>query len=148
MDIRDQIARTVVEESFVNRTGAALEGGFRFPLPSDASISGFALSVGGVFVEADVVERQRGREIFETILSEKRDPALLEWSGGNVFQARVFPIEDEKRVRLTYTQALPKKGNEFSSRCALRSEMLRLHPLSKLSISVNVSSAEPCRIGT
>ena len=39
VDIRDQIARTVVEESFINRTPNQLEGIFYFPLPSDASIS-------------------------------------------------------------------------------------------------------------
>ena len=39
VDIRDQIARTVIEESFVNHTDSRLEGVFYFPLPQDASIS-------------------------------------------------------------------------------------------------------------
>ena len=39
VEIRDQIARTTVEESFVNSTDATLEGVFSFPLPADASIS-------------------------------------------------------------------------------------------------------------
>jgi len=92
VDIRDQIARTVVEESFVNHTGGRLEGVFYFPLPQDASISGFGMWIGNELVEADVVEKQRAREIYEQILRERRDPGLLEWSGGNLFKARVFPI--------------------------------------------------------
>ena len=92
VDIRDQIARTVIEESFVNHTNSQLEGVFYFPLPQDASISGFAMWIGDKLVEADVVEKQRAREIYETILRERRDPGLLEWSGGNIFKARVFPI--------------------------------------------------------
>src|SRR5690606_20247463 len=38
VDIRDQIARTTIEESFVNHTGGRLEGVFHFPLPAEASI--------------------------------------------------------------------------------------------------------------
>ena len=116
VDIRDQIARTVIEESFVNRTDAVLEGVFYFPLPQDASISGFGMWIGDQLVEADVVEKQRAREIYETILREKRDPGLLEWSGGNIFKARVYPIpaHAEKRIKITYTQVLPLHGQSLS----------------------------------
>ena len=47
---------------------------FHFPLPQDASISGFGMWIGNDLIEADVVEKQRAREIYETILREKRDP--------------------------------------------------------------------------
>ncbi|MBM4091630.1 MAG: hypothetical protein FJ276_19710, partial [Planctomycetes bacterium] len=46
VDIRDQIARTVIDESFVNHTPTQLEGVFYFPLPADASISGFGMWIG------------------------------------------------------------------------------------------------------
>ena len=59
VDIRDQIARTVIEESFVNHTPSQLEGVFYFPLPADASISGFGMWIGDQYVEADIVEKQR-----------------------------------------------------------------------------------------
>ncbi len=143
VEIRDQIARTTVEESFANHTDRRLEGVFYFPLPQDASISGFGMWIGGKLVEADIVEKQRAREIYEEILREKRDPGLLEWSGGNLFKARVFPIEPhaEKRIRIVYTQVLPLVGNKFRYSYALQSEMLKLHPLRELSIDVKLNSA-------
>lgn len=147
VEIRDQIARTTIEESFVNHTPARLEGVFHFPLPQDASISGFGMWIGNDLVEADVVEKQRAREIFETILREKRDPGLLEWMGGNIFKARVFPIEahSEKRIKIVYTQVLPLRANRYRYSYGLRSELLRTKPLRELSLNVTVNSAIPLK---
>ena len=124
-----------------------LEGVFHFPLPQDASISGFGMWIGDNLVEADVVEKQRAREIYETILREKRDPGLLEWSGGNIFKARVFPIlaHSEKRIKITYTQVLPLKGNRYRYSYGLQSELLQQHPLRDLTIDVKVNSAVPLK---
>ena len=145
VEIRDQIARTTIEETFVNHTNSRLEGQFHFPLPPDASISGFGMWIGGELIEADIVEKQRAREIYETILREKRDPGLLEWTGGNIFKARVFPIEahSEKRIKIVYTQVLPLRGNRFRYNYALKSEMLQTNPLRELNIRVLLSSAVP-----
>ena len=147
VDVRDQIARTVIEESFVNRTSTVLEGVFYFPLPQDASISGFGMWIGDKLVEANIVEKQRAREIYEEILREKRDPGLLEWTGGNIFKARVYPIPGnaEKRIRISYTQVLPLKGSSCRYQYALQSELLKQHPLRELSIDVKLNSEVPLR---
>ena len=147
VEIRDQIARTTIEETFVNNTGGRLEGVFHFPLPADASISGFGMWIGDELVEADVVEKQRAREIYETILREKRDPGLLEWAGGNIFKARVFPIQphSEKRIKIVYTQVLPMRGNRYQYTYGLQSEMLQTVPLRELSIDVQVHSELPLK---
>ena len=147
VEVRDQIARTTVEQSFVNATEERLEGVFYFPLPADASISGFGMWIGGELVEADIVERQRARQIYEDILRRKKDPGLLEWEGGNLFKARVFPIEphSEKRIRIRYTQVLPLEADTWRYRYALRSELLQSHPLRELQIAVRVVSTQPMR---
>ncbi len=144
VEIRDQIARTVIEESFVNNTDQRLEGQFHFPLPHDASISGFGMWIGDQLIEADVVEKQRAREIYETILREKRDPGLLEWEGGNIFKARVFPIEarGEKKIRITYTQTLPLQNGTFRYHYPLRSELLQKTPLRDLAIDLTIHSGK------
>lgn len=143
VEIRDQIARTTIEESFINHTRSRLEGVFYFPLPQDASISGFGMWINGELIEADVVEKQRAREIYEEILRQKKDPGLLEWAGGNIFKARVFPIEarSEKRIKIVYTQVLPMRANKYRYSYGLRSEMLQKTPLRELSLNVSVSSA-------
>ena len=142
-EVRDQIARTTIEQGFVNTTNATLEGVFYFPLPAGASISGFGMWIGDELVEADIVERQRARQIYEDILRRRKDPGLLEWEGGNLFKARVFPIfpHSTKRIRIRYTQVLPLQGRTFRYQHALRSELLRSKPLRELNVVVRVDAS-------
>ena len=89
-----------------------LEGVFYFPLPQDASIAGFGMWIGDQLVEADVVEKQRAREIYETIL---REPAIRAcWNGPAAISSRPAcspsPAMSEKRIKITYTQVLPLAG--------------------------------------
>lgn len=142
VDLKDQVARTTIEQSFVNHTSAVLEGTFYFPLPEDASVSSFALEVGGRWIEGEVVEKERARQIYETLLREKRDPGLLEWSGGNLFQARVYPIHGEKRVKIVYTQVLPRTAEGVRYRYPLKSELTTQRPLRRLELDLTIASSE------
>lgn len=62
---------------------------------------------------ARVVEQKKAREVYEQIVREGVDPALMEWSGANTFKARVFPLEPRslKRVVFAYEQTLPRDGD-------------------------------------
>ncbi|MBL8898275.1 MAG: FecR domain-containing protein [Planctomycetes bacterium] len=142
VDLKDQIARTTIDQSFVNHTSAVLEGTFYFPLPEDASVSSFSLLVNGRWIEGEVVEKERARQIYETLLREKRDPGLLEWSGGNLFQARIYPIHGEKRVKIVYTQVLPRTAEGVRYRYPLKSELTTQRPLQRLELDVTIASSE------
>jgi len=106
--VEDGIARTTIDQTFFNHIGRQLEGVYSFPLPSDAAISRLAMYVDGKLMEGGIVERQRGRNVYESIVYQRRDPALLEWVKGNEFRVRIFPLppRTEKRVILSYTQEL------------------------------------------
>ncbi|MBW2454077.1 MAG: FecR domain-containing protein [Deltaproteobacteria bacterium] len=112
IDVRVEggVARTTIDQTFFNHVDRQLEGRYSFPLPSDAAISRLAMYVDGRLVEGGIVERQRGRDIYESIVYRRRDPALLEWMAGNLFRVRIFPLpaRQEKRIILSYTQALPR----------------------------------------
>jgi tetratricopeptide (TPR) repeat protein len=105
----DGFARTTIDQVYFNHTQDRLEGTFRFPLPADASLSRLAMFVDGKLMEGGMAERDHARAVYERIVWEKRDPALLEWVDGTTFKMRVFPLEprQEKRLLLSYTQRLP-----------------------------------------
>lgn len=123
VNIAGRIAHTEVEQAFFNDRPAVLEGIYRFPLPGDGSVSGLSLLVGNRWMEGEIVEKTRGRQIFAAIVDATipRDPALLEWERGNQFKLRVFPIpgNGDRRVRLAYTQVLPVAGQTLRYRFPL-----------------------------
>lgn len=138
VEILDGIAKTTVEENFENHTDRRLEGKFNFPLPSDASISRLALEVNGKIEEGTCLERERARQVFESIVRKMQDPALLEWQPGGFFTCRVFPIEPRstKRVIVAYTQTLPCFQGKMTYVYPLASEKTRAHPPGEVRIDV------------
>lgn len=62
--------------------------------------------------QARVVEQVRARQVYEEVVRQDVDPALLEWTGANTFKARVFPLEPRalKRVVIAYEQPLLLDG--------------------------------------
>jgi predicted Zn-dependent protease len=107
--IEDGFARTTIDQTYFNHETTRLEGTFYFPLPPDASLSRLAMYVDGTLMEGGMAERDYARNVYESIVYRKRDPALLEWVDGSTFKMRIFPLEgrQEKRIILSYTQRLP-----------------------------------------
>ncbi len=123
VSISGRMAHTQVEQTFYNKVPAVLEGTYRFPLPTDASISGLSLLVGAKWMDAEMLEKKRAARIFRSIVEATvpRDPALLHWEHGNIFKLKVFPIpgRGERSIRLSYTQMLPVSGDRMRYRYPL-----------------------------
>ena len=86
------LAVTTISMNFHNDLDRVLEGRLNFPLGEGQTVSRFAMTVNGKLREGVVVEKAKGRQVFETIVRQGIDPGLLEWTKGNVFKARVYPI--------------------------------------------------------
>ena len=90
--IHDAVAETTVEQTFVDTTSAAQEGTYLFPLPEGASPSAFSMTVGDRAMEARILAGAEAREIYESIVRRRRDPALLEYVGRSLVRVSVFPV--------------------------------------------------------
>jgi len=109
-DIIGNIAITTMDMTFFNETDRILEGELLFPLAEGNTVSRFAMELNGTMREGVVVEKAKGRRVFESIVRRNVDPALLEMSKGNIFRARVYPIipKKNKRIILAYEQQLER----------------------------------------
>jgi hypothetical protein len=104
--LKPPVALVQIDQSFFNPYGTQEEGTFVFNLPTGASVSRFAMYVTPEsLIEGELIERKRADEVYTTIVRSKRDPAILEQIGNNLFRMRVFPIfaRDTKRILLDYT---------------------------------------------
>jgi Ca-activated chloride channel homolog len=102
------LAETTVTMIFQNDLSRVMEGDLFFPLPEGSTISGYALDINGRMVDGVSVPKDRGRQVFNDIISIRRDPGLMEWIDGNTFKTRVFPIpaHGSRTVRVTYDSEL------------------------------------------
>ena len=142
--IKDQVATTHVDQVFINESPQEIEGEYIFPLPEGASISQFALWVDGRRLEAEVLEAEKARQIYEEIVRQQRDPALLEYAGRNAFRARIYPIpaRGEKRVELEYTEVLPQDHGLVRYIYPLNTEKFSTRPLERVSVVVQIASRQ------
>lgn len=145
--IENQVAITHVDQVFYNPNDWSVEGTYIFPLPLDAAVTGFTLWVDGEPVEGKVLDAAEARRTYEEIVSNLRDPALLEYAGQGAVQASIFPIPPlgERRVELEYTQALRAENGLVRYIYPLNTEKFSLWPLEDVSISIDIQSTEPIR---
>jgi Mg-chelatase subunit ChlD len=107
------VAETVVEHVFHNDGSDRVEGTFRFPLPEGATLVGLAIEIDGKMSEGEFVEIDKARRIYQEIVDEMRDPAILEWEHGSTFKVRVFPIEPRADKRVVIRYVAPLREPEF-----------------------------------
>jgi Beta propeller domain/Vault protein inter-alpha-trypsin domain len=104
VDIDGPTAHTELHFRFHNAEERQREGRFTITLPPNAAVTRFTMKIAGEWREARIVARAKGREVYERFLHRRVDPALLEQDLGNVFSARVFPIEglEDKEIIVAY----------------------------------------------
>lgn len=107
------LAETEVTLVFRNPNNRVMEGELAYTLPTGATVQGYALDINGRMVDGVPVPKQKARVVFEEEVRRKIDPGLVEWSGGNVFKTRVYPIPANgvRTVRLRYSCILPEDAN-------------------------------------
>jgi len=145
VEIVNQVARTSVDQVFVNHFGRDIEGTYIFPVPEGASVSEFAMYIGNERVQGEILDSREARRVYEDIVRRMRDPGLLEYMGRNLFRARVYPIpaNGEKRVQISYTEVLKSENGLVKYLYPLNTERFSRDPLEDVSISVRVESQVP-----
>lgn len=108
VEVSDQIARTSIDMEFVNEGNALAEGTFVFPLPMNASVENLVMYINDQPIEGRILDAREARSVYDQIVRQYRDPALLEYIGTQAVQANIFPIPpgEKRRIEITYSQVL------------------------------------------
>ena len=118
VSISGRVARVTVEEWFRNNGPVLNEGMYHFPLPGEAVFSSYSLWQGDQELRGEAMDAAQARSIYEAIVRQKRDPALIELAGQGLIRARVFPIGpgETRKITLKYTQLLDRAGDAWRFR--------------------------------
>ncbi len=123
-----------------NHTAQAVEGTYVFPLPADAAISDFQMTVDGQVLEGQILTKEEARRTYEEIVRRQRDPALLQYIGNDLFQVSVFPIpaRDTRKLELTYSQILTVRDGLYQFRYPLQMHQTSAASIGSLAVSITL----------
>ncbi len=118
-DIDGVLAETTITLKLYNPNDRVLEGELLFPLPVNATVSGYALDINGAMVDGVIVEKEKARVVFDEVTRQGIDPGLAEQVGGNMFRTRVYPLNPKGHrtvmVRYVSTTLNIKENGEIAS---------------------------------
>jgi TonB family protein len=72
----------------------------RLPVPRGAAVTDAVLWVNDKPMRGAFVERQRAQNIYTSIVTRRRDPALVTWDGPGWVALSIFPLEKNRARRL------------------------------------------------
>ena len=140
--VRDQVADVTVDQAFVNTGNAVVEVQYLFPLPPQAAIDSMTLLVDGKEFAGKILPRDEARKIYESIVREKRDPALLEYVSYGLYQTAAFPLAPGKDVKVVvhYTDVCKKDHDLVEVFYPLNTEKFSAKPIEDVSVTVDIQS--------
>jgi Ca-activated chloride channel homolog len=148
VDINNQIATTSVDQVFVNESAFQLEATYIFPLPAGVTINEFIMyDEKGNPLKAELLNSDQARQIYEDIVRQMKDPAILEYLGTGAFRARIFPILPwgEKRIQIQYTEVLKYDSGIYKYNYPLNTEKFSSKPLEEVDVNVELKSNIPIK---
>lgn len=110
--VSGDLSTTICTMVFQNKTQRILEGKLTFSLPDQVAVSGYAIDINGKLRDAVPVEKEKAKEVYESVRKRRIDPGMIEKVEGNNFRTRIYPIpaNGSRTVQITYNMELAKQG--------------------------------------
>jgi Ca-activated chloride channel homolog len=147
IQIRDQVAQVAIDQVFRNLNNRPVEGEYIFPIPDGAAVSDFILYVDGKPVRAEAMDAERARGLYEELVRQTKDPALLEYAGRELFRARIFPFpaNGDRRVKLGYDHLIERRGGLYRFVYPLATERFSSRPLERALVTIELNADRPIK---
>lgn len=144
VEINDPVAITSIDQVFVNPFGRELEADYIFPIPENASVSRFVAWLNGRKMEAELLDAREARRIYEDIVRQHKDPAILEYAGRGMYRMRIYPIpaNGEVRIKLEYEETLKSDYGTVTYLYPLNTEKYSNSNLEECKVEIDISSFE------
>ena len=113
--IDERVARTRTDQIFTNHAEWEVEGIYEFTLPEGAIITDLVLWIGDKRVQGLIMEKEEARQVYDDIVRQRIDPALIEQVTPNQFRLSIFPFpaQGSRRVEFEYMQLLDARNGRI-----------------------------------
>lgn len=144
--INDHVATTSITMAMTNPGGMASEAQVVIPVPEGVAVRSIQYDgVAGPAGEpnAELLPREKAREIYDAIVRSMRDPALVEFVGYNLIKTSAFPIAPgaTQKITITYEQIVPANTGRIDY--TLPRSQAEANSAAPWNIRVEVNSTRP-----
>jgi Ca-activated chloride channel family protein len=142
--IKGPVAQVAVDAVFYNPNPYVMEGTYFFPLAADAAVDNFEMEINGKMVKAELLDADKARGIYESIVRKMKDPGLLEFVGTKMLKCRVYPMNpnSETKVKLDYTVAVNAQGGLYEFTYPYRSAKPEAGTIRSVALKVTIDQPQ------
>jgi Ca-activated chloride channel homolog len=144
-------ARVQVRQIFASHSGTVQEGVYHFALPSNATVSDFAIWDDVTRIPGVIMERRRAGELYTQAANQAIDPGLLQMGErdaaeavrSRLFTVRVAPIPHwgAKRIEMEYQHLVTVDQYRSEFTVSLKPDVYGLQTARRLTIALEIRSA-------
>ncbi len=143
MTIRETVAEKKLRMVFFNtNTAPQTEATYFLELEPDQKVERFSVKIGGKPAEAELLDVEKARKIYEEIVAKKKDPAILEYYGYKLLRIRLFPIPPQSAFEVEIDTIEPLRIDSGLVRVntlnAAPSSVTK--PLARMTVSATITS--------
>ncbi|HJU65387.1 MAG TPA: VIT domain-containing protein, partial [Gemmatimonadaceae bacterium] len=116
VEIGGFLARTVLDQTYVNSFERAIEAVYVFPMPSLAAVHDFEMEIGSRRIVGVVRRREEAERIYQEARARGQTASLLTQERPNIFTQSVANIDPggTVRIRITYFERLSYENGEYA----------------------------------
>lgn len=142
VQIEDGLAVTRVEQEFYNPYDVPIVGRYLFPIPPEAVLSGFSVSVNGQQRAAIRQDAAETNSALYAAIAQQGDPSLLQYADWEslAFDLSLAPASSQK-MTIEYQEMLVPRGGLYRYRYLLSTERYSSEPLEQVSVTIDVRSS-------
>jgi Ca-activated chloride channel homolog len=114
-DITGAIARVDVTQEFANPYAHAIDLEYLFPLPHEAAVVDYVITIGTRTIRADIQEMEAARRTYEQAVRQGKRASLLEQRRPNLFSIQLGNVQPKETIitQLVYEDRLKYEDGAY-----------------------------------
>lgn len=147
VQIKNQLARTKINQAFVNPNSFEIDGIYIFPVPDGAALSNFALSIDGEPITGSLLSQRESQQLYRGSARYSGNSAILEHIGTRAFVAKVpgIPATGERHIQFEYSQIISGESDLSKYTYPLSLAKSAAAPIANLLVEMEVESDDALR---